>query len=441
MIARERAVIYASAALFACAAAAVFTLLPDQRSAEPLVLVGLTAGYALVSRVRFEFGSGYVVPEQLVFVPVLALVPLIWVPLVVVAAGLLAMVPDFVERRWHRDRWLNSLSDAWFCVPPVLVLAAFAPGAPTLENSWVYGLAFLGQVGGDLLWSAVREHTADGLPLRAIGETWVDVTRVDGALTCVALMATLAAAPEPLALLALAPLVWLLQRFAQDREERYAKALELGRAYRGTVKLLSDLVEHDDPYTASHSRSLVDICDPTAQRVGLEPSHRQTLEFAALLHDVGKIAIPKTILNKPGPLDHRELELMRTHTIEGQFMLDRVGGFMGDVGEIVRSSHEHWDGAGYPDGLAGEEIPLTARIITACDAFHAMVTDRVYRPAMPVGEAMSELRAHAGTQFDPAVVTALAQVVQEREPELATVEKLRPASTPQVGSRIKAGAA
>ena len=116
---------------------------------------------------------------------------------------------------------------------------------------------------------------------------------------------------------------------------------------------------------------------------------------------------------------------MKTHTIEGQFMLDRVGGMLGEIGEIVRSCHERWDGTGYPDGLAGEAIPLSARIVFACDAYNAMTTDRVYRRARSCEEAVEELRANAGTQFDPKVVKALLEVIEEGEPVVASADEIR----------------
>jgi HD-GYP domain-containing protein (c-di-GMP phosphodiesterase class II) len=134
-------------------------------------------------------------------------------------------------------------------------------------------------------------------------------------------------------------------------------------------------------------------------------------EFTALLHDVGKVRVPTRIINKPGPLDDDERALMNTHTILGQEMLERAGGLLGQVGPLVRSCHEHWDGSGYPDRLAGEEIPLVARIVCACDAWSAMTTDRSYRRALSREAAEAELRKCAGTQFDAAVVGALLQVL------------------------------
>jgi HD-GYP domain-containing protein (c-di-GMP phosphodiesterase class II) len=149
------------------------------------------------------------------------------------------------------------------------------------------------------------------------------------------------------------------------------------------------------------------------------------VEFGALLHDVGKIGVPKEIVNKPGPLSDDEWDVMRRHTITGQRMLDRVGGALQDVGAVVRASHERWDGSGYPDGLAGEEIPIAARIVCAADAFSAMTTDRPYRAARDREYAIGELRAQTGLQFDPAVVAATLTVIERYGlPRRATTREL-----------------
>jgi HD-GYP domain-containing protein (c-di-GMP phosphodiesterase class II) len=122
--------------------------------------------------------------------------------------------------------------------------------------------------------------------------------------------------------------------------------------------------------------------------------------------------VPNEIINKPGRLTDEEMDVMRTHTVEGESMLNRIGGVLEEAGVVVRTHHERYDGTGYPDGLAGDEIPIGARVITACDAFNAMTTDRPYRKAMPLEAAIAELRNESGKQFDPKVVSALVEIVE-----------------------------
>ena len=197
---------------------------------------------------------------------------------------------------------------------------------------------------------------------------------------------------------------------------------ELNAAYRGTALVLGDVVEADDDYTGEHCRDVVDLAVAVGRRLELPADRLRNLEFGALLHDVGKVAIPNEIINKPGPLDEDEWEVVRQHTLEGQRMLNRVGGFMYEVGTIVRSHHERWDGSGYPDGLSGEAIPLEARIIACCDAWNAMTTTRSYRAALSEDVAAHELSVNAGSQFDPEVVAAaLAVVPAVRSPERVAV--------------------
>jgi HD-GYP domain-containing protein (c-di-GMP phosphodiesterase class II) len=422
---RERMLNAASAAAFLLTALAIALLIPNERSVDAILILGLIAGYAIVSRVRFEFGSIFVTPEQLVLVPMLLLAPLPFVPFMVIASVLLSQLPDFLDRSWHRDRWVSCFADAWYCIGPVLVLAALAPGEPEIALFGVYLLAFAAQVAFDLGWQTLSSRVLDELanmrrvPFREIWSSYAGVAQFDAMLTPVAIVVATVAASHAWVLLAIGPFVLMLETFARERGERYSKALELQRAYRGTVMLLSDVVEFDDQYTADHSRSVVDLAHAVAEEMKVDPRERQTLEFAAMLHDVGKIAIPKEILNKPAKLTDEEFAVMKKHTIEGQYMLDRVGGLLGSVGEIVRSCHERWDGKGYPDGLAGEQIPLAARIVFTCDAYNAMTTDRVYRPAMSRDAALLELRTNAGTQFDPQVVEALDRVIERWEPDTA----------------------
>jgi HD-GYP domain-containing protein (c-di-GMP phosphodiesterase class II) len=421
MDARERTVVAVFAAIYSVAFVLIALLVPSERDVSPLLIAGLLIGHAAVSQVRFEFGVGFVVPEQLVVVPMLLLLPLPYVPVLIATAGALGLIPDFIKGSWSRDRWLKPIADSGPYIAPVLILAALAPGAPELSSAPVYALAILAQIGMDFAQTVVRNALLDRVPLWDLAKGFAGSARVELILSPVALVATLAAYEQPLVLIAvIAPLVWLLDNFSRDRAARYAAALELNRAYRGTVMLLSDVLEFEDEYTAQHSRSVVDLVNAVADELGVAPDARQELEFAAMLHDVGKISIPKEILHKPAALTEREFEVIKHHTIEGQFMLDRVGGLLARVGEVVRSCHERWDGGGYPDGLAGEQIPIAARIVFACDAYNAMTTDRPYRAAMTREAAVAELSTNTGTQFDPKVVSALIKVVEQGVPVAIT---------------------
>jgi HD-GYP domain-containing protein (c-di-GMP phosphodiesterase class II) len=234
---------------------------------------------------------------------------------------------------------------------------------------------------------------------------------VDVALAPIGLLAALVAVDRPIAISFVLPLVGLLVVFARERQVRIDHALELSHAYRGTALLLGDVVEADDAYTGSHSRDVVTLVLDVCDRLGVSGRERRDTEFAALLHDVGKIKIPAEIINKPAKLTDEEFDLIKTHTLEGEKLLSQVGGLLGNVGRIVRSCHENWDGTGYPDRLAGVDIPLAARIVRCCDAYSAITTDRPYRKARSAPEAVAELRRCAGTDFDSAVVEALAETL------------------------------
>ena len=228
-------------------------------------------------------------------------------------------------------------------------------------------------------------------------ETWV--YGVDAALSCVAVVVAEDMQTVPAAALAPLPLLALFAVFARERRERLESLLELNNAYRGTALVLGDVVEADDGYTGEHCKSVVGLALALGETLGLDAERQRNLEFAALLHDVGKIAIPKEIINKPGKLDPHEWQVIKTHTIEGQKMLDRVGGFMRQVGLIVRSHHERWDGTGYPDGLAGEEIPLESRII----ALLRRLERDAHRPRLPASAALRRRTRRAHIQRRPTV--------------------------------------
>jgi len=181
---------------------------------------------------------------------------------------------------------------------------------------------------------------------------------------------------------------------------------EQERTFTTTLTVMMSTVEAKDDYTACHEQDVADMAERVARRMGLKPSAARDVRYAALLHDVGKVAVPSEILLKPGPLDEREWEVMRRHTVAGGELVARIDAFA-HLAPAVRASHERWDGDGYPDGLAGERIPLAARIIAACDTYDAIITDRPYRPARSPAEAQAELLRVAGAQLDPDVVGAL----------------------------------
>ena len=192
----------------------------------------------------------------------------------------------------------------------------------------------------------------------------------------------------------------------------HADALE--RVYRETLGSLSSALEAKDAYTSEHAQEVGDLAAAVGRGLALGATELRAVELGALLHDIGKIRIPETVLNKPGPLTDEEWDVMRSHPEAGERILAPIAS-LADVLPIVRSSHERWDGGGYPDGLAGEEIPVGARIVAVCDAYRAMVEPRPYRDALARDVALSELRRGAGGQFDPECVTALFAALEERE--------------------------
>jgi HD-GYP domain-containing protein (c-di-GMP phosphodiesterase class II) len=401
-------------ALLATATALALTL--DQGRWPALWVYVLFVGiYALVSRVEFEIGTVVAIPTQLVFVPMLFVLPLAYVPLCILAAFLLR-APVALWRSGPRrvDRLLLMTVSAWHAVGPVLVLG-LALGATQRAPEWrhwpVYVVALAAQFAFDFAACAARDWIGLSVSPRKAVRYFSWVYLVDAALATVGIAIAFQAARQPLLALLVLPLVGLLKLFSRERVERIDHASKLGQAYRGTAFLLGDVVEADDSYTGEHSRDVVNLTLAVCDRLELSARDRRDAEFVALLHDVGKIRIPAEIINKPGPLDAEERKVIETHTIVGEEMLGRVGGLLGEVGNVVRSCHERWDGTGYPDGLSGEEIPLIARIVCCTDAYSAMTTDRPYREARATDEALAELRRCAGTHFDPRVVDAVVAVV------------------------------
>ena len=194
-------------------------------------------------------------------------------------------------------------------------------------------------------------------------------------------------------------------------DERLYAHKEQHPARRGTAHelLLRTLAERDSGLWL-HVEGVAELAALVGSQLGLTGNDLDELRLAAELHDIGKLAIPDTVLQKPEPLDEEEALFMRQHTLIGQRILAGAAA-LAEVGRIVRSTHENWDGSGYPDGLAGEEIPLASRVILVCDAYSTMTTDRPYRAARTSANALAELHRCAGTQFDPAIVAALVETL------------------------------
>jgi HD-GYP domain-containing protein (c-di-GMP phosphodiesterase class II)/putative methionine-R-sulfoxide reductase with GAF domain len=187
---------------------------------------------------------------------------------------------------------------------------------------------------------------------------------------------------------------------------------ELEESFLATVAALGTALGTKDEYTSDHAQALVGLTTAVARRMGVASTELRDITVAAALHDVGKIGVPAAILTKPGPLTVEEWAVMRRHPELGAKIMEPVPALDG-ARRLVLACHEHWDGTGYPLGLRADEIPLGARVILACDAFDAMTSDRVYRAAMPVADALAELRGCAGTHFDPEVAAALVETVAD----------------------------
>ncbi len=526
-------------------------------SVDPWVAGLLVALYAIVSRIEFPIGAGYVVPSYLVLVPMLVLLPPGLVPLLTAAGLLLGALAQWLAGHGKPERLLFSIPDAWHAVGPALVLIAFADVDGGIALPAVYVGAFLAACAFDLVSATLREAAAMDVPprvqIRVLARVWV----VDACFAPIGLLAAQSALDAPGRVLLILPLGALLLILARDRSARIAQAhrrleqvftdpltqlgnrrllagdlrdsMEAASDERPAVLMLFDLDgfkryndtfghvagdallarlgakladavkpdgtayrlggdefcvllearadeldgklsaavdaltesgeefsvtasygvtllphESDDPdhaiqladermYASKRGRNAgareqardvlmrsMDVREPAlhehsgdvaalagriGRRLGMEAEDVDITVRAAELHDLGKVGVPDAILDKASELDADEWEFMRQHTILGERILNAAPALR-PVARIVRATHERWDGAGYPDGLAGEQIPLSARIVAVCDAYEAMVTDRAYRRSLGHVEACRELRREAGRQFDPIVVEA-----------------------------------
>jgi ribonuclease P protein subunit RPR2 len=204
-----------------------------------------------------------------------------------------------------------------------------------------------------------------------------------------------------------------LERYAADLRETFkeerARAHELRRSYMLTVRALASAVEARDAYTGRHAERVAAYGLAIADAYGLALGDHPEIEFGFILHDAGKVAVPDAILFKPGPLTTAERLIMQQHPVTGWEIVRDIG-FLGAARDVIRHHHERWDGTGYPDRLAGEAIPVTARIFAVADTFDALTTNRPYRQASSIAVARDIIAQGEGTQFDPAALAAFATV-------------------------------
>ncbi len=266
------------------------------------------------------------------------------------------------------------------------------------------------------MWVPVRE----GGNLIGAAVVWRDLSSIDAALRQMQMSTS-----TIIALAAL--LLWLVLRGVYVRSSRQimsqshalgAALAETERTYDTTLQALSNALDVRDSETEGHSRRVVEYMELIIAQMPVAPSHLATLRRGALLHDIGKIGVPDNVLRKPAALSEAEWVVMKRHPEHGARIISQIP-FLEDVSRIVRHHHERWDGKGYPDGIAGEAIPLGARIFAVADSFDAMTSDRAYRRAMSVKDARVEVARCRGTQFDPEIVDAFVRVPVERLDSIA----------------------
>jgi diguanylate cyclase (GGDEF)-like protein len=316
---------------------------------------------------------------------------------------------------------------------PLLLSPSYEPTAFPMGDLQVASVAAFALIAG-AAWLRIRlgAVSAAGQPARSIGPNSSLAGAAAFTLAIVAVVAMYGRIP-----LAVVPFllftgifrglrVWVTERENERLVDvTRSSRRELADQYRATLIALGATLEARDGYTGQHGAETVRLVESVVRRLGLSGAQIDEVTTVARLHDLGKIGVPNEVLLKAGPLDDEEWEMMRRHPVIGERILRTVPG-LASIARAVRHEHERWDGGGYPDGIAGEAIPLASRVVLVCDAFHAMTSDRPYRTALSLQDAVRELSANAGTQFDPAVVHAL---LEELEPGRATAPEVHQAAS------------
>ena len=403
------------AGAFLTVAVATAALATGERAFSPWLALLFVAAYAVVGAVELWGDFGNVVPTQIVFVPMLLLLPAPYVPLLVAAAIVLTSAGQALRGGAALGRSALAIGDAWFSVGPALVLIASGAVQPSLVSGGSTPSRWRRSC-----WATVSSPPAARASSTACGCVpccatcgWSTGSTCCSSPSACSRRSPLPTRPRRRCWCCLSPTCCSPSRASARRA--CASRSSSGAPTAAPRCCCATCSRRTTSTPGATRRTSWALTVSVAERMGLDEDLRRSAELGALLHDIGKIAVPDEIINKPGPLDDEEWAIMKTHTVEGERMLAQVGGLLADVGLVVRASHERWDGGGYPDGLAGDAIPLAACIVSACDAFNAMTTDRSYRKALPLSVAVGELRKNSGTQFCPAVVDALVELVLEAE--------------------------
>ena len=366
---------------------------------------------AVAGRVRFHIGAGFTVPTQIVFVPMLCSVPAPYVPVLVTLALAIGMAPEIFRRRTRRLRVLVTLGNSWFALGPALVFTAASVHSPSAPIG-VLVAALAAQVACDFVGNAVRERLRGGISLRELAEEMVSVYLVDAALFPVGLVLAFAAEERPWSIVLIAPAV---RDFAPLLQRAPRAAAAAGRAERRLPGHRAPARRRrggrTTPTPVSTARASSRLALAVAEELGLDAARRRRTSSSARSSTTSaRSRSRRRSSTNPGASTSASGDHQDPHH---RGPADARPHRRNDARHrpIVRSSHERWDGTGYPDGLDGDEIPLEARIVSACDAFNAMTTPaRTARRCRPA-EARAELERNAGSQFDPAVVRALVRVI------------------------------
>jgi hypothetical protein len=366
------------------------------------LIAGIIAGY------HYPIHIGHKVKISMASVPLYLLAALLAPPLAAAAAGLGVLAAELSVRVQRKLPLSASITAAARWVPVILLgaLIAHIPGPDVAHIAALVGAAILIGIGDILTIALVIAPLTGDRPRHIIVAAAHEAYLAEGAQYLLGLMAALEAEQRAWTVLLIVLPTALVYR-------AFKVAKEMQETTRGLLENMADTVDLRDPYTGGHSRRVTDYSIQILRQMGLEGPEVALIRSAARVHDIGKIAIPDGILNKPDKLDAEERAIIESHSERGADFLSRYPDFARGVG-IVRHHHEAWDGSGYPHRLKGSDIPFGARVIAVADSFDAMTSDRPYRKGMPAHKAAAILREGRGRQWDARVVDAFLRGITDQ---------------------------